>query len=351
MTHLPFLLEFFAWSSVAAILFFALEPLFVRFLKKIKFQKKIRARTLDGQKSEIFAKLHAKKAGTPTGGGVLIVAIVAAIIGFSRVLSFFGILEKSLLQRGEIYLPLFTLISVGILGAIDDFLNVRERGKTKGLSAKMKMIFLIFFATLAAIWFQFKLNFTAVSIPFFGIAEFGIWFFPFLIFLIVGVSNAVNFTDGLDGLAAGILLQNFLVFAILSFIRGQFFLAIFCGILVATLLAFLWFNLPPAKFFMGDAGALSLGATLAIIAAFTDTLFILPFTGFIFLVEILSVILQLSSKRFRGKKIFHAAPIHHHFEKLNWSETQIVGRFWILNGIFCGIGFLIAVLQFRIFGI
>jgi phospho-N-acetylmuramoyl-pentapeptide-transferase len=340
LSSIPFLLEFCGYAIIAFTFFLALEDPIIGLLRKKGFVQKIRSKTIDGQKATLFRKLHLKKQGTITAGGILIWLTVLLVILFSRVLSFFGIIEESLLQRGEVYLPLFTLVVVGALGFIDDWWNVREIGKKKGIEAGPKMFFLFIFALLGAFWFYFKLEYTSISIPLLGTFDIGVWVFPIFIFVVLATSNAVNITDGLDGLAGGILIQSYGIFAALSYIRGHEFLAIFCGIIIACLLAFLWFNVPPAKFFMGDTGSLALGATLAVIAAMTDTLIILPVIGFIFVVEAASVIIQLFSKKVFKKKVFKIAPIHHHFEKIGWSEPQIVMRFWLINALFAVLGFI-----------
>lgn len=345
MTHIPFLLSFFTYSTIGFAIFLILEKPLIHLLRRLGLAKQIRKKAVDGKVAKLFRALHLKKEGTITGGGIIIWITVLIVIFFSHILNFFGVISQSLFQRGQVYLPLFTLVTVGILGFIDDFWNAQGIGKKKGIDAGPKFFFLFLFAFLGAFWFYFKLEYSQITIPFIGTYELGILAFFLFIFVVVATANAVNITDGLDGLAGGILIQNFGVFAILSFVRGQFFLAIFCGIIIACLVAFLWFNIPPAKFFMGDTGALSLGATLAVIAAMTDTIAILPIIGFVFVVETLSVILQLASKKFFKKKIFLIAPIHHHFEKLGWSEPQIVMRFWIINGIFASVGFIVQLIS------
>jgi phospho-N-acetylmuramoyl-pentapeptide-transferase len=165
---------------------------------------------------------------------------------------------------------------------------------------------------------------------------------PLYIFIIVGTANAVNITDGLDGLAGGLLITSFAAMGALSFFLEHQFLALFCGTIVAALFGFLWFNVPPAKFFMGDSGSLPLGATLGVIAMMIDAVAILPFIGMIFMLETISVIIQLTSKKIRnGKKIFHSAPVHHHFEAIGWTEPQIVMRFWIIGGAMAILGLII----------
>ncbi len=345
MDNIAFFIELFGYCLISFAVFLLLEKPFIKFMREQKYVQKIREKTVDGKVAKVFRALHLKKEGTPTMGGILIWITVLLVIIFSRSLSFFGVIEQSLLQRGEVYIPLFTLITVGVLGAIDDWWNVKEIGGKKGIDYAPKMSFLFAFALVAAVWFYFQLAYTDFRVPLIETFNLGIWIFPVIIFVILATANAVNITDGLDGLAGGILIQNYAVFGSIAFLREQYFLAIFCGLIIACLFAFLWFNVPPAKFFMGDTGSLSLGATLAVIAAMTGTMAILLLTGFIFVIETLSVIIQLISKKFFKKKVFLIAPLHHHFEKIGWSEPQIVMRFWIINGLFAVIGFIILMLD------
>ncbi|QQS59792.1 phospho-N-acetylmuramoyl-pentapeptide-transferase [Candidatus Peregrinibacteria bacterium] len=339
---IPFLITLFSYGVATFCFFLLLQPIYYRIATTLKIQQEIREHTSDGRIAQVFRALHLKKSGTPTGGGVLIWGSVLIVTLFSRLLSFVGIIDKSLLQRGEVYLPLFSLIIMGIFGAIDDFWNARKIGKKRGIEVAPKMIFLIFFALLGALWFFFRLGYNEISIPGMGMLQIGWLAIPLYIFVIVATANAVNITDGLDGLAGGLLITSFTTFGALAFFRGHFFLAIFCGIIVSALFAFLWFNVPPAKFFMGDTGSLALGACLGVIALMIDAVAILPIVGIIFVLETLSVIIQITSKRLRnGKKIFLSTPVHHHFEAIGWTEPQIVMRFWIIGGAFAGIGLII----------
>jgi phospho-N-acetylmuramoyl-pentapeptide-transferase len=328
--------------AVSFMIASAFSTPFLAFLKKQKLGKMIRTEASGGGSSPLFHKLHKKKMGTPTLGGILIWGTVLFTVLGSRFLSYFGYISRSLLDRGEVYLPLLTLIVMGILGAIDDYLNIQE-GKTKGITPKPKMFFLLLFSGIGAYWFYFKLGYTAITIPFLGLVPLGLWYIPLFMFIITGTSNAVNITDGLDGLAGGLLLIAFASFSFLAFYKGLFVLSVFCAVIMGAILAFLWNNVPPAKFYMGDTGSLSLGATLGVIAMMTDFLYVLPFVGFIFMAETISVLLQWTSKRLRNKKLFHIAPIHHHFEYIGWGESQIVMRFWILGAFFSGFGILLGI--------
>ncbi len=342
--HIENLIEIWGYSVLTFMIGVLFFPAFIRFIQRYKLTQKIRSEDVSGKKAKLFTALHLHKSGTPTMGGAMIIFSILATIIFSRVLSFFGILDHSLLNRGETYLPILTLFGVGFLGLVDDYLNITEKSAQKGLSAKVKFWTLFGFAIMGAIWFVFKLGWgTTFPIHFPGVGDFfiGYWYLPLFVFILVGVSNSVNITDGLDGLAGGLLAISYGVFAVISYFYGLPILAAFCTIVVASIIAFLWFNVPPAKIYMGDTGSLALGATLGVIAMMTNAIFILAIVGAIFVFETISVILQLFWKKYFGKKLFLIAPVHHHFEAKGWSETQIVMRFWIVGAGFGVLGLLV----------
>jgi phospho-N-acetylmuramoyl-pentapeptide-transferase len=309
-------------------------PPFVSFLLKNKVGKQLRVETVDGRDASIFRMLHKSKHGTPTMGGVLIWTSIVLTVLISRLLSFFGTVDHSLLQRGQVYLPLFTLVMFGILGGVDDYLNVKGVGTKRGMNAIPKLVSLIIIALLGGLWFYYRLGYDSIHLPYIGNFQLGFWYVPVFVFIVAATSNAVNVTDGLDGLAAGLLAIAFAAFGILAYSEGLAVLAGFCAVCVGAIAAFLWHNVPPALFFMGDTGSLALGGTLAVMAMMIDQALVLPLVGFIFVIEMLSVLIQLTSKKLRGgKKVFLAAPIHHHFEALQWGESKVTMRFWII-GIF-----------------
>jgi phospho-N-acetylmuramoyl-pentapeptide-transferase len=402
----------------AFVLGLALTPSFMAFLRKNRLGKQLRVETVDGREASIFRKYHEKKFGTPTMGGLLIWGSIVLTVLFSRTLSLSGVVTSSLLDRGQVYLPLFVLLSFGILGAIDDYLNVvgsneeewkkrlppirvffvivtilgiagaiaawmsggvyhlfdslgiagtgrlvalgilfvlalayigaavavldsiakrRMTGPNKkgGLAAMPKLVAFVAVSLAVALWFYTKLDYNSIFIPFLGDIQLGWWYIPLAVFIIVGTANAVNVTDGLDGLAGGLLVIAFSAFGVIAFFSGLTVLAAFCAVTAGAIGAFLWHNVPPALFYMGDTGSLALGSVLAVIALMTDQVLLLALVGFVFMIEMLSVIIQLTSKRLRGgKKIFKAAPIHHHFEALEWGESKVTMRMWII-GAFC----------------
>jgi len=323
-------------SQIAAFLITLLiAPKFIKLLHKYKIGKQLREITSSGEKATIFQELHFKKAGTPTMGGILIWGVTLIVVILSGISTQLNITEHSLFSREETWLPLFTLLATAILGAVDDYLNLKGQGKSKGLNIRPKFLWLTILATMGGLWFHYRLNIDQIHIPGIGDVPLGIWYIPLFIFVITATSNAVNITDGLDGLAGGLLVIAFGAFAILAFAHHLFILSAFCAVIVGALLGFLWFNIFPAHFYMGDTGAISLGATLGVIAMMTDSVAVLPVIGFVFVIETVSVIIQLTSKKFFKRKVFKIAPLHHHFEKSGWSEPNIVMRFWIIGG-FCG---------------
>lgn len=339
--------------SVLAIILYAfsafaigllLTPTFVQFLIRNKVGKQLRVETVDGREASVFRKYHKDKHGTPTMGGILIWGSVFITIFGSRALSYFGLVDHSLLSRGQVYLPLFMLLALGLLGGFDDYLNITGVGAKRGLDWLPKLMTLLMISGLGAVWFSSKLGYSAIHIPFYGSFELGIWYIPLFIFIIIATSNAVNVTDGLDGLAGGLLVLAFTSFGVLAYLQGLYVLAAFCAVTVGAIAGFLWHNVPPALFFMGDTGSLALGGTLGVIALMTDHVLVLPFIGFVFVIEMLSVIIQLTSKKLRGgKKVFKAAPIHHHFEALDWGESKVTMRLWIVGAFFAFLGIAVGI--------
>jgi len=339
------LILIFGSFGLAFLTAFLLAKPFISLLHKYKIGKQIREIGTDGKKAELFHQLHQKKSGTPTMGGILIWVTAIIVIGFSIILNKLGYFEHSLWNRSETFLPVFTLITVAILGAIDDYWNIRGWGKSKGINVKPKLFWLTLFAGLGAWWFYSKLGYNEIHMPGIGDFEIGWWYIPLFIFIIIASANAVNITDGLDGLAGGLTIIAFTGFGCIAYAKGLLILTAFCGVIGGATLAFLWFNIAPAKFYMGDTGALALGATLGVIAMLTNSVAVLPFIGFIFVIETLSVIIQMTSKKLRqGKKVFKIAPLHHHFEAIGWPETQIVMRFWMIGAIVTLLGVIIGLI-------
>lgn len=342
-----YLIKVLFFSILAFIVAFALTPLLTHFLYKYKLGKKIR----NSGATPVFSQLHAHKEGTPTMGGVLIWGtLLILILLFSFLADIFpGEIFKHLnfLSRAETLLPLGALVATALIGLVDDWLDVRGKGVRGGGGLKLRHRLLIYtlIALIGALWFYFKLDWTVFHIPFFGNFEIGAWYIPIFIIVIVATSFSVNETDGLDGLSGGTLLVAFLAYGIIAFSLGRYELATFCAVIMGALSAFLWFNIPPARFYMGDTGAMSLGVTLGIIAMLTNNALLLLFFGLIFIIESLSVICQLISKKLFGRKIFLSSPIHHHFQAIGWSESKVVMRFWVVSGMGATLGLIIFLLD------
>lgn len=331
------------------LLAFLLIPPYIAGLKRLKLAKQIRTEATVG-KAVLFNQLHAHKAGTPTMGGGVILLSAFAMVALSMALyagrdwikAAFGFeLNNSLFSRKETYLSLFTLASVGALGFVDDLMNIMGIGKRKGLSARLKMLGLMAFGLAGGYWFFYKIGYDTVSLPLLGAVDLGWVYVPVAAFILASLANAVNFTDGLDGLAGGLLIQNYALYALITYLNGQFLLSTLCLVIAGALGAFLWYNVKPAKFFMGDVGSLALGANLAVMALMTDTLAVLLIVSLVYVWEILSVVIQLTSKKLRGgKKVFLIAPFHHHLQALGMAEETIVMKAWLLQALLTGAGLI-----------
>ncbi len=342
-----YIMKILFFIFLAFIFTISWTPLLTYFLYKYKIGKRIR----NNGKTPIFSKMHAHKAGTPTMGGILIwLTVLIFSVVFFYLAKFFPdsiFSHLNFLSRSQTLLPLGTLVATALVGLFDDWLDVREKGVFGGggLGVKHRLLVYTLIALVGAWWFYFKLGWDVFHIPFIGGISVGWFYILIFVFVIVATSFSVNETDGLDGLAGGILLTSFTAYAVISFVLGKYDLAVFCGVIVGALLAFLWFNIAPARFYMGDTGAMSLGVTLGIIAMLTNTALILPIIGFVFVAESASVIIQVLSKKIRGKKVFLSTPIHHHFEALGWPETKIVMRFWVIAEVSAGIGLVVFLLD------
>ncbi len=332
-------------SLVSFLVALSLTPLVSKLLFRFHAAKQIRS----GDSTPVFSALHAKKAGTPTMGGSIIWVTVLGLAMFFLLMNFlFGGVWTYLnfVNRAETYLPLAAMFIAAIFGLFDDILGVLRIGPYGGgLRMTQKLVLYLILAIIGALWFYYRLDWSILHIPFFKNVEIGWGYIPLFIFTIVASAFSANETDGLDGLAGGVLLFAFSALAVVAFAIGRYDLAVFGGVIIGALLAFLWFNIYPARFFMGDTGSMSLGITMGVIAMLTNTTLLLPFFASIMVLESLSVIIQVISKKFRGKKIFLSAPIHHHFEALGWPETKVTMRFWIVSAVFAALGLILFFLE------
>lgn len=340
------LIRLFLFFVISFLIAFAITPILTHFLYKYKLGKNVR----DTGLTPVFTKMHAHKAGTPTMGGIIVWGSVAFLALLFYYLQFLlpevFWTRMNFLSRRETLLPLAALVSAALVGIVDDVMEIKGAGsKQGGFRVRHRLIIYSSIAVLGALWFYFKLGWDLIHVPFMGDYFIGIWYIPIFILIIVATSFSVNEADGLDGLAGGILLTAFAAYGAISFAKGKYDLATLCAVIVGALLAFLWFNINPARFFMGDTGSMSLGVTLGTIAMLTNTILLLPLIGFVLVLESGSVAVQLLSKKITGKKIFLSSPLHHHFEAKGWGEPKIVMRFWIISSVFAILGLVIFLVE------
>ncbi|MFH1711991.1 MAG: phospho-N-acetylmuramoyl-pentapeptide-transferase [Patescibacteria group bacterium] len=344
------IVKILALTTISFVIAMLWTPILTSVLYKFKLGKSIRT----DDETPIFSRLHKKKEGTPTMGGVLIwgtvlgIALLFLLISIIDPSGFLG--RLNFLTRGQTLLPLGALVASGLVGLVDDFLNVKKIGTHGGgIDIRQRLLLYTFIALIGAWWFFFKLEWTTLHVPFMGTVDIGWWYIPLFILVIVGTSFSVNQTDGLDGLAGGTLASSFAAFAVISIMQEKYELAALCGVIMGALLAFLWFNVYPARFFMGDTGAMSLGVTLGVVAMLTNAALLLPLIGLIFVFEAVTTIIQMLSKKFFKRKVFLSSPIHHHYEAKGWPEPKVVMRFWIISWIAAALGIIFALLDASLF--
>lgn len=320
--------------SVGAFIFaMLLTPIYTYYAYRYRFWKKQRSTSTSGEPLQVFTKLHANKfkRSIPTMAGLIgLVSIVIVTVAFN-------------FDRAQTYLPLAALVGGGIIGLIDDIINLRGNGGgVAGMRSGLKFVMLTGLA-LALGWFFFaKLGYVAVWVPFIGAWELG-WAIILLFALaVVSTGNAVNITDGLDGLAGGLLMISFSTFGVIAVLQGNVGIAGFCFTVVGALLSYLWFNIYPARFFMGDVGSFAFGTALGVVAMLTNTIFLLPIIGIVFVIEAGSSLIQLTSKWLFHRRVFISAPIHHHLEASGWPETKVTMRFWVIGTVAAFIGLVLA---------
>jgi phospho-N-acetylmuramoyl-pentapeptide-transferase len=344
-------------SAISAALTFFLSRALIKLLFKFQFWKKIaREKAITGEKAEVFNALHKERETTvPRGGGLAIwISVLVIIFIFfllSRLHDPWWFKKINFLTREETWLPLFTLIVASIVGLIDDILTVYGKGKYigGGMGFARRLIIVSLIGLVGGLWFYFKLDLTTIHIPLLfnfpqGIdLAIGLWIIPLFILVMVA-SWAGGVIDGIDGLSGGTFASIFGAFMIIAFAQGKIELAAFCALIVGALFAFLWFNIPPARFYMGETGILGLTSTMAVVAFLTDSVVVLPIIAGLLVIEVGSILLQLASKKIRGKKIWLSTPIHHHFEAKGWRPEQVTMRFWIIGVILMAVGVAIRLL-------
>lgn len=320
--------------AMAAFLFsMALTPVYTYLAYRYKFWKRPRETSMDGKTLSVFSKLHKKKhqRHIPTMAGMIAIIVVAFVTLVAN------------LDRRQTWLPLAALIGGGVIGLIDDIINIRGNGQgVGGLRSSIKFMMITLVAAVIGWYFFAKLGYTSIHIPFVGNWEMGWLIVPLVTLVVVSTGNAVNISDGLDGLAGGLLAQAYAFFGMIALLQGNVGIAGFCFTMLGALLSYIWFNIFPARFFMGDVGSFAMGTSLGVVAMLTNTIFLLPIIGFVFVLEAGSSLVQIFSKKFFGKKLLISAPLHHHLEAIGWPEAKVTMRFWVIGAV-CGFfGLLLA---------
>ena len=329
--------QIFMFGLLSFLVSMVLTPLYTSAAFSGKWWKKQRTTGMSGQAVPVYQKLHAAKHARhiPTMAGMIFIlsTIIVTIAGN--------------LSRSETWLPLAAMAGAGLIGLFDDIINIKGLANgIAGMRAKVKSLLLLAVSLIGGWWFFVKLGVTAVNVPFVGNWHIGWLIVPLFILVVFATANAVNITDGLDGLAGGLAVSAFSAYALIAFIEQKYGVAGFCMTIVGALLSYTWFNIYPARFFMGDVGSFALGTALGVVALLTDTVFLLPIIGLVFVIETGSVVLQIASKKLRaGKKIFLSSPIHHHFEAIGWPETKITMRFWVIGQVAAIMGVILFVLD------
>ncbi len=312
-------------ASISFLLAVGWGPLLIRILRKYGIGKRIR---IDGPRG------HQTKLGTPTMGGLMIVVPVLLI---TLALNIYNLLGRTVIGR-SILVPLGVMLVYAVIGAVDDIAGVRGMRRGEGFRARQKIVWELAVTLVIALVLHYGLGLRSVALP--GVPEkidIGLFYIPIAMFIIIGSSNAVNLTDGLDGLAGIIVASAFVAYGVIALLQGQVYLVRFCFTVVGACFAFLWYNAHPAQMFMGDTGSLALGATLGTVALMTGQWLLLPIVALVPVAEALSVIIQVTYFKYtkrkygQGRRVFKMTPLHHHFELLGWSETQVVQRFWLVE--------------------
>lgn len=317
------------------LLAMSLTPIYTYFAYKYKWWKQVRDSSTTGEKAPVFYKLHAAKhrRHIPTMAGIIMIVTIGVV---TLLLNW---------SRSQTYLPLFSLVCAGLVGLFDDIINIRGNGKgIAGMRGKLKFGLILAIAVVGALYFYYKLGYDLMHIPAVGTFSIGWLYMPLFIIVVVSTANAVNITDGLDGLSGGLLAAAFSAYAAIAFAQGNIGIATFCVTVVGAVLAYTWFNIFPARFFMGDSGAFALGTALGVIAMLTNSVLVLPIIGAVFVAEAGSSLIQILSKKIFKRKIFLSAPLHHHLEASGWPETKVTMRLWIIGAVVAVVGLLVGLI-------
>ena len=318
----------------AFLLSMFLTPIYTTFAYKHKLWKRQKSVDVTGKELKVMNELHKNKIqrNFPTMAGMIMLVAVPIVL-----------IACECLNRGQTWLPIAAFVGGGIIGFIDDVINLFGKNAAAGLRAPVKFAMITALGLALGWFFAVKLGWTSVMVPYVGQINIGIvGMIALFTFAVVATGNAVNISDGMDGLAGGLAMLAYGSYGVIALLQGQWFLAGFCFIVIGALLSYIWFNVYPARFMMGDTGSFALGAGLGVVAMMTNSFLLLPIIGALFVVEAGSSLIQICSKRFFHKKVFISAPIHHHLQAKGWEESKVVMRFWIIGGVTAMLGVFLA---------
>ena len=348
-------IKIFLPAIISFIIGLLLTPIATHYFYKYRMWRRVpRENNIPEKEVTGFNKIHDSNAetSTPRTGGMIIWISVIFTLAFVGLIDYFFVSSLSnkmyFISRSETLLPFFTLIVASLIGLGDDFLQIFGKGKWSTdpiILRYIKIIIILSLGLSIGLWFYFKLGMTDLYIPWYGFMNLGLLFIPFFMFIMVCLWST-SVIDGIDGLSGGILASIFTAYSLIAYFNSQLYLATFCAVITGATLAFLWYNIPPARFYMGESGMIGLTVTLSVIAFLTDTVLLLPIIAFPLFITSLSDIIQIGSRKFRnGKKVFLFAPLHHHFEALGWPKYKVTMSYWIVGIITAILGVIITILN------
>jgi len=352
---MPNAIKIFFPAVISFVVGILLTPLATHYFYKYKMWRRIkRENNIPEKEGSGFAKIHDSTAetSTPRTGGMIIWISVILTLAIVSMIDYFFINNLSdkmyFINRSQTLLPFFTLIMASLIGLGDDFLQIFGKGKwtTDPIILRyIKIGIILLLGLIIGLWFYFKLGMTGLYIPWHGFIKLGFLFIPFFILVMFSLWSS-SVIDGVDGLSGGVLASIFMAYTLISLFNNQIYLATFCAVITGSTMAFLWFNIPPARFYMGETGMIGLTVTLSVIAFLTNTVLLLPIIAFPLFITSLSNVIQITSRKFRnGKKVFLFAPLHHHFEALGWPKYKVTMRYWIVGIMTAILGVIISLIS------
>lgn len=334
-TNSPEIEKILGLGLLGLLLSMLLTPIYTKLAFSRQWWKKARTHATTGEKAPIVYQLQAEKhkRNIPTmGGAILIIAVALISVMFNW-------------SRSQTWLPVLALVGAGAVGLLDDYINIRgSNNRAGGLRARLKFWLIMLVAVVGGFYFYYKLGYNSFHIPTLGDYSIGWLYIPLFTLVVVSTANAVNITDGLDGLAGGLLSTAFATFGVIAYLQGSFGIAAFCATVVGAMLTYTWFSIYPIRFLMGDSGAFGIGTALGVVAMLTDSVFLLPIIGAVFVVEASSSVIQIFSKKVFKRKVFISAPVHNHLQAIGWPEPKVTMRFWLIGQVTAVAGLMLFIL-------